>query len=153
MKALPVLLFIFLFSFVSAQQTTPNSVTVFTSLVVSTGFGAGRNPTVATATILITSTLPPAASSTPTGNSTSNNNSTSIASVSQNATTSATSTLPTAPTTVTGGGISGMAPIPGETGGQFGPPDGYIAAATALRRNALLVGLGGCIIGGALIIL
>lgn len=54
---------------------------------------------------------------------------------------------------MTGGGIGGVAPIPGASGSAFGPGDGYIAGAVELKRNVFLVGLGGCIIGGALVFL
>ncbi|KAK2461894.1 hypothetical protein APHAL10511_006357 [Amanita phalloides] len=139
MKALGFLVLFALACLVSSAQAY---VTVFTSLILSTGFGAGRTPTVATRTVVFTSTLPPP-SSTSANNSSSSSNGTLSASASGNATRSSstiTSNLPTAPSTVAVGGVGGVAPSPGENGGPFGPPDGYVAAATALKRNAFLRG-------------
>jgi hypothetical protein len=44
--------------------------------------------------------------------------------------------------------------MPGETGvnGQYGPDDGYIAAATSLKRNAFSIGLSAILVGGALML-
>ncbi|PFH54502.1 hypothetical protein AMATHDRAFT_44363 [Amanita thiersii Skay4041] len=129
----------------SGSSANP-SITVFTSLQLTTGFGPGRVTTVGTNTVVITSTLPPPTAS---GNSTSN------ATASGNATSSTTtSNLPTFSGDFTGGGINGAAPVPGASGanGAMGPDDGYIAAATALRLNTLLVGLGGVLVGGALVV-
>lgn len=58
-----------------------------------------------------------------------------------------TSNLPTAGTDVpgiNGGGPGGGAPSPGASaqGGIYGPPDGYIAGADALRSAAILGGVG-----------
>jgi len=62
--------------------------------------------------------------------------------------------LPTAPTDVDGGGGGDGIPIPGASspGGVYGPDDGYTAAATSLKRNALFVGAAGLMIGGALVL-
>ncbi|KAH0838321.1 hypothetical protein J3R83DRAFT_6599 [Lanmaoa asiatica] len=75
-----------------------------------------------------------------------------------NATTTAnvTSILPTAPSTVAGangGGPNGGAPSPGTSasGGIYGPPDGYIAGAEAIR-NAGMLGFVGFAVGGALVL-
>ncbi|KAN0100644.1 hypothetical protein V8E55_000628 [Tylopilus felleus] len=84
------------------------------------------------------------------------------ASTAGNATTSAsasattTSNLPTAPSSVGGAGgdgPNGQAPSPGASaaGGIYGPPDGYIASAEALRSAGLL-GLAGLVVGGALVL-
>lgn len=58
----------------------------------------------------------------------------------------ASSNLPTAPTSVAGanGGGPGGAPSPGASaaGGIYGPPDGYIAGAEALRSAAVLGSIG-----------
>lgn len=59
----------------------------------------------------------------------------------------ATSSLPTAATDapgINGGGPGGGAPSPGASaaGGIYGPPDGYIAGADALRSAAILGGVG-----------
>jgi hypothetical protein len=75
-----------------------------------------------------------------------------------NSSTTSTSILPTAPTSVNGGGSAGPgggAPYPGATGGGggqvYGPPDGYISAVNALRRNVIVVSLVGCLVGGGLV--
>jgi len=74
-----------------------------------------------------------------------------IGSASGNATSTSsskvTSNLPTAATDVpgiNGGGPGGGAPSPGAAGqgGVYGPPDGYIAGAEALRGAAILGGVG-----------
>jgi hypothetical protein len=77
-----------------------------------------------------------------------------------NSSATSTSILPTAPTTINGGGnggANGGAPVPGATGGGgqqvYGPPDGYISAAVnALRRNVYVVGFVGCLVGGGLVL-
>ena len=75
-----------------------------------------------------------------------------------NSSATSTSILPTAPTNISGGGNAGPnggAPSPGATGGGggqvYGPPDGYISAVNALRRNVFVVGLVGCLVGGGLV--
>lgn len=80
--------------------------------------------------------------------------------VTSNSSTTATSALPTAPANISGGGNAGPnggAPSPGATGGGggqvYGPDDGYISAVNALRRNVFVVGLVGCLTGGALVLL
>ncbi|EDR15603.1 uncharacterized protein LACBIDRAFT_291493 [Laccaria bicolor S238N-H82] len=89
-------------------------------------------------------------------NSTASSNSSASATASGNATSSSRTTtsqnLPTAPTSIDGGGGNG-APVPGATGGAYGPGDGYIAAAIALKQNALAVGVAGFVLGGALLVL
>lgn len=89
-------------------------------------------------------------------NSTASSNSSASATASGNATSSSRTTtsqnLPTAATTIDGGGGNG-APVPGATGGAYGPGDGYIAAAIALKQNALVVGVAGFVLGGALLVL
>ncbi|KAF9229315.1 hypothetical protein BS17DRAFT_771292 [Gyrodon lividus] len=84
------------------------------------------------------------------------------ASISGSSSTNATSTsivssnLPTAATSVpgaNGGGPNGGAPSPGASasGGIYGPPDGYISGAEALRSAAML-GFVGFAVGGALVL-
>jgi len=90
------------------------------------------------------------------GNSSSGGNSTSAAGNGTTTSTSSiiTSNLPTAASTVAGadGGPNG-APSPGATGsgGIYGPPDGYIAGAEALRSGSIL-GAIVFIVGGALVL-
>ncbi|KAF9241355.1 hypothetical protein BU15DRAFT_73482 [Melanogaster broomeanus] len=71
-------------------------------------------------------------------------------------TTTPASPLPTAATSVPGvdgDGPNGGAPSPGASadGGIYGPPDGYIAAAEALRSVGML-GVVGVAVGGALVL-
>ncbi|KIM66169.1 hypothetical protein SCLCIDRAFT_354307 [Scleroderma citrinum Foug A] len=121
-----------------AQQVT-------TSWIIGTNSQAS---TVSTPTVI---TLGPSSSAsgssaTPTGNS----STTVTGSASGNATSTSstvTSNLPTAGTDVpgiNGGGPGGGAPSPGASaqGGIYGPPDGYIAGADALRSAAILGGVG-----------
>lgn len=114
--------------------------------------GPNRQESTITQTLVFTITPSPTPSPIA-GNHTISGNST----VSGNATT--TSPLPTAPTNINGGGNGGPnggAPLPGATGGGggkvYGPGDGYVAAANALKRNIAVVGLVGCIVGGGLVV-
>jgi hypothetical protein len=143
------------------QQSTQNSnqpqpsQTVITSTLLSTSVGLGSDRQISTAinTLLFTTTqiLTPAPQ--PSGNGTVGNGT-----VSGNNTVSANMTttprnLPTAPANINGGGQDG-APSPGQAGvgGIYGPNDNYIAAATALKRNAFIIGFVGCVVGGALVV-
>lgn len=143
----------------STQAPSP-SLTVVTSTSLTTFVtfnGPNRQESTVVSTHIFTTTQPiaaPAAS----GNATQTQNSNSTAAApSGNATSSRTSSvnLPTAPTDVNGGGGTAGAPVPGATGnnGAYGPDDGYIAAAMALKRNAMLVGISGLLVGGALTVL
>ncbi|KAI9572944.1 hypothetical protein HD554DRAFT_2167946 [Boletus coccyginus] len=91
------------------------------------------------------------------GSATGSANITGSASATGNATATANATsttiLPTAPSTVAGadGGGPNGAPSPGTSasGGIYGPPDGYIASAEALR-SAGMIGFVGLVVGGVL---
>ncbi|EIW86681.1 hypothetical protein CONPUDRAFT_134072 [Coniophora puteana RWD-64-598 SS2] len=74
-----------------------------------------------------------------------------------NSTSSTPTTLPTAASTVAGAngdGPNGGAPSPGASGagGIYGPPDGYIAGASTLQINGLIIGLAGVAAGASLIL-
>ncbi|KAI6005342.1 hypothetical protein F5J12DRAFT_836239 [Pisolithus orientalis] len=124
------------------------SAQVTTSWVVQQTVGSNQQTsTISTPTVITigpTTSLTSSGSASPTGNST-----TASGSGSGNATstTVASSNLPTAPTSVAGangGGSGGGAPSPGASaaGGIYGPPDGYIAGAEALRSATVLGGIG-----------
>ncbi|KAG5634804.1 hypothetical protein H0H81_000715 [Sphagnurus paluster] len=122
----------------SQTVITSTSVTTFVTLGPDRQLSTGVSTIVVTTTELLTN--PPAGtnSPSPSGNATSTNSTTTPAN------------LPTAPTTIAGGGGPAGAPSPGATGGAYGPGDGYIAAALALERNTMLVGFGGLMVAGAL---
>ncbi|EGO29032.1 hypothetical protein SERLADRAFT_456355 [Serpula lacrymans var. lacrymans S7.9] len=140
----------------TAQSSNSPNVQLSTSVIASVGLGSGRVVT----TVLQTTVFTVAAASptvTSSGNNTSSGNSTNPtnSTTSGNSTSSVTpSNLPTAASSVPGvnGGPNG-APSPGASapGGIYGPPDGYIAAANALKRNAVVVSLLGVTIGTALV--
>ncbi|KAF7291686.1 hypothetical protein HMN09_01259900 [Mycena chlorophos] len=110
-------------------------VTVITSFSTSVGLASGRVPTTSVFSFLITETLTPtAATSAASGGSSSATSSTSQ------------SPLPTGTASV----ATELAPSPGATGGQFGPDDGYIAAGSQLRQNALMGGAVVAAVGGYL---
>ncbi|KAJ7254081.1 hypothetical protein B0H12DRAFT_1115822 [Mycena haematopus] len=113
----------------SAQPSA--QITVITSLFTSQGLASGRVPTTSIQTILITSTIQPAA---PTSSAPAPGSST--ASASQSATTTA--NLPTGTESL----VTDQAPSPGATGGAYGPGDNYISAAHSLQRSSTLL-LGG----------
>jgi hypothetical protein len=76
-----------------------------------------------------------------------------------NSSATSTSVLSTATASIDGGGSGGPnggAPVPGATGGGgqqvYGPPDSYISAVNALRRNVFVVGFVGCLVGGGLVV-
>lgn len=143
------------------QQSSQNiSQTVITSTSLSTfaALGPDRQVSTGTSTFVFTSTqiLTPAPQ--PSSNGTVGNGTVSNGTVSGNNTVSANTTstprnLPTAPTDVNGGGA--IAPSPGQsnTGGIFGPDDNYIAAASALKQNAFVVGFVGLALSGAMLVL
>ncbi|KAF8078594.1 hypothetical protein FPV67DRAFT_1465761 [Lyophyllum atratum] len=141
-----------------AGPSNAPSQTVITSTILSTvvGIGPNRQLTTAVNTIVMTTTQllsqPSSNGTTPSGNNTVS------AAPTGNATSSGSATqppanLPTAPTAVAAGGGAAGAPLPGATGGAYGPPDSYIAAASSLQRNSLLVGLGGLVVTAALTVL
>ncbi|KAF5367239.1 hypothetical protein D9615_010669 [Tricholomella constricta] len=154
----PTLLALLALPLLTAAQSSSGSggapsQTVITSTSLSTfvTLGPDRQISTGTRTIVVTTTQlnndstasgSNTASLTSTGNSTNSHSSTQTP-----------SNLPTAPTTIAAGGGTAGAPLPGATGGAYGPDDGYIAAALSLQRNTLLVGLGGLVVGGALIVL
>jgi len=129
------------------SQTLSPIVTVIesTSVISSVGLGPNRQLTTLLTTVItnFTETILPTSAAVTGGNITSSS------------TTTTPVILPTAPTNINGGGgAGGGAPYPGETGagGQYGPNDGYIAAAASLKRNTLFVGLG-VVVGGVLVML
>ncbi|KAG6857586.1 hypothetical protein H0H87_000185 [Tephrocybe sp. NHM501043] len=142
----------------NGNGTSNASQVVFTSTTVSTfeTIGPDRQISTGTRTIVITSTSTIAPTQSASNNTASGNN-TASASPSGNNTSSSSATrttiLPTAPTDVAAGGGANGAPLPGATGGAYGPDDKYIAAASSLARNTLLVGLGGLVVSGALMML
>ncbi|KAH7915785.1 hypothetical protein BJ138DRAFT_1109312 [Hygrophoropsis aurantiaca] len=126
---------------------------VTTSMITSVGLGPNRQETTVVQATVITLAAAAASSSSA---SASGSNSASQSGTSGNATSSAgpSSSLPAAPSSVAGGDGSGPngAPSPGASapGGIYGPPDGYISAASALRKTSMIVGLVGAVVGGAL---
>ncbi|KAG2154877.1 hypothetical protein DEU56DRAFT_770937 [Suillus clintonianus] len=129
------------------------SVQLSTSTIVLDTLGSNRQASTVTQITVFTVTPALTASAT---NSASGNSS-AITSGGTNGTTTsiASSNLPTAASTVAGadGGANG-APSPGATasGGIYGPPDGYIAGAKALR-SANILGVVVFVVGGALVLL
>ncbi|RDB28812.1 hypothetical protein Hypma_015494 [Hypsizygus marmoreus] len=143
----------------AAQSTNSSSPspTVFTSTSLSTFLTLGPSRQISTVTSAIVTVITQTANPSPSSNSTASGNNTASSTSAGNSSASATTTttpknLPTAATTINGGGGSNGAPLPGATGagGAYGPDDGYIAAASSLRRNTALVGLGGLVVGAAL---
>jgi len=137
------------------------NVQLSTSYFESVVFGPNRvlSTQIETVVVTITPAANPSATPLPSGNITASGNSTLTHSGNSTASASSTTTssnLPTAPTNVNGGGDgpNGGAPSPGAkgAGGVYGPDDGYIAAANALKRNALLVSVAGVVVGGALVL-
>ncbi|KAK0233211.1 hypothetical protein IW262DRAFT_59061 [Armillaria fumosa] len=133
---------------------------------VSTIFSLASSGTVTSIATILTTITNTASSSSASGNSSSSASGNSTSTASGNSTksqshTSDTSTtpsnLPTASTDgVNGGGGTAGAPSPGATdanGNTYGPDDGYIAGATALQRNGLMVGLVGVVVGVAMTLL
>ncbi|PBK77232.1 hypothetical protein ARMSODRAFT_268733 [Armillaria solidipes] len=132
---------------------------------VSTIFSLASSGTVTSIATILTTITNTASSSSASGNSSSSalGNSTSTASgnTKSQSHTSDTSTtpsnLPTASTDgVNGGGGTAGAPSPGATdsnGNTYGPDDSYIAGATALQRNGLMIGLVGVAVGVAMTLL
>lgn len=124
---------------------------------------AGPSRVISTITQTLLYTITPAPSATASAGNGTVGNSTITAgnsTVTGNGTSTSTTPLTTAPTSIDGGGSGGPnggAPVPGATGGGggsvYGPDDGYIAAAMALQRNMILVGLVGCAVGGGLVVL
>ncbi|KAG5726135.1 hypothetical protein E4T56_gene2508 [Termitomyces sp. T112] len=147
-----------------AQSNSTNSsqaVITSTSLSAFVTMGPGRQISTGTSTIVLLSTLAPTQSASPnntvSGNSTVSGNTTTSgnSTTSQNATSTSTSSinLPTAPTTVAVGGGPNGAPLPGASGGAFGPDDKFTAAASTIARNTMLIGAGGLVLTGALMVL
>ncbi|EKM83856.1 hypothetical protein AGABI1DRAFT_124182 [Agaricus bisporus var. burnettii JB137-S8] len=136
-----------------AQNASQPNQTVVTSTSLSTvvGLGPNRQTTTGTSTFVFVNTLTPAPQ--PSGNGTNGNNTQSGNSTVSSNSTSKAPPLPTAPTNIEGGGQNG-APLPGQTGvgGNMGPDDNYIAAATALKHNAFAVGVMGVVLGGAMVL-
>lgn len=126
------------------------SPVVVTSTILSTiiGFGPDRQPTTIVSSILTTITQSPQPAAT--GNNTNPTNNTSTTSTS-----SSTRPLSTAPDDVTigGGGPSG-APMPGQSdsGGIYGPDDGYTSSVTGLTANMFMGSLAALIAGGLLVL-
>ncbi|KII94339.1 hypothetical protein PLICRDRAFT_424525 [Plicaturopsis crispa FD-325 SS-3] len=127
----------------------------------STGITLGPNrqeSTVVASFVVTVSAAATSAAASASGNSSASASSNATATGNSTITNSASSTttpsnLPTAATNVDGGGNGpGGAPSPGATAGGtvYGPDDGYIAAAAALKRNAAVVGLVGLVVGGGL---
>ncbi|THH15966.1 hypothetical protein EW146_g4590 [Bondarzewia mesenterica] len=136
----------------SSQASGGGGVSVSTSFSASVSFDNNRQLTTVSVAIPITITPTTSASSaSASGNSSASasrsasGNSTASSTGSSNSTrSSSTSTgpLPTAPTSVDGGGNGADgAPSPGATaaGGIYGPGDGYISGAMPMQRNAVLV--------------
>ncbi|KAI6162214.1 hypothetical protein EDD17DRAFT_1580582 [Pisolithus thermaeus] len=124
------------------------SAQVTTSWIIQQTVGSNQQTsTISTPTVI---TIGPTATSGSSSSVSANGNGTTASgSGSSNATstTVASSNLPTAPTTVAGangGGPGGGAPSPGASaaGGIYGPPDGYIAGAEALRSATILGSIG-----------
>jgi hypothetical protein len=89
------------------------------------------------------------------GNVTLSGNATITAGNGTKSTTTTPSNLPTAPASVDGGGNGpNGAPVPGATGagGIYGPPDGYISKATALRDVALVVSIVAVVLGASMVL-
>ncbi|KAG1899196.1 uncharacterized protein F5891DRAFT_1040051 [Suillus fuscotomentosus] len=130
------------------------SVQLSTSTIVEETLGSNRQTSTVTQITVFTITPAPTASGTV---SASGNSSSAITSGTNNGTTTsiASSNLPTAASTIAGadGGPNG-APSPGASasGGIYGPPDGYIAGAQALR-SANILGAVVFLAGGALVLL
>ncbi|KAJ7110190.1 hypothetical protein C8R44DRAFT_884180 [Mycena epipterygia] len=120
--------------------SAPNGaqITVITSLTTSVGFsGTGRVEVTATDTLLITSTITPTqAPASPSGN----------AGSSSAASSTTTANLPTGTVSL----VTDQAPSPGATGGSYGPDDGFINAAHALKLSGLMLGLVTVVVGGLL---
>ncbi|KAG6902874.1 hypothetical protein C0995_010043 [Termitomyces sp. Mi166 len=139
------------------SNSTNSSQALITSTSLSTivTLGPNRQISTFTSTIVFVSTAAPTQSvssnNTVSPNSTVSANST--ASASRNSTSTSQSPLPTAPTTVAAGGGPAGAPFPGASGGAYGPDDKYIAAASTLARNTMLVGAGGLVLTGALMVI
>ncbi|OAX42349.1 hypothetical protein K503DRAFT_766819 [Rhizopogon vinicolor AM-OR11-026] len=133
-----------------------SSVQLSTSTIVEETLGSNRQTSTITQvtvftitpTATITSTNSASGNSSSVGNSTSVGNGTTTSSI-------VSSNLPTAASTVAGanGGGADGAPSPGATGsgGIYGPPDGYIAGAEALR-SANILGAIGLLVGGAMLV-
>jgi len=136
-----------------AQSSNSPNVQLSTSVIASVALGSGRvETTVFQTTVFTVAAASPTVTSS--GNSTSGNSTNSTSS--GNSTSSVTpSNLPTAASSIPGGNGDGAdgAPSPGASapGGIYGPPDGYIAAADALKRNAIVVSFVGVTVGAALI--
>ncbi|KAF9453789.1 hypothetical protein P691DRAFT_755154 [Macrolepiota fuliginosa MF-IS2] len=138
----------------SGQSNQPQpSQTVITSTSISTfpTLGPDRQASTATRTFVFTTTQVLTPAPQPSGNATTGNSTVSGNNTQSASTTTTPRNLPTAPTNVDGGGQGG-APSPGQTGGNFGPDDGFIAAATSLKHNAFIVGFIGFALGGAMLV-
>ncbi|KAG6329346.1 hypothetical protein ID866_9744 [Astraeus odoratus] len=140
-----------------ANDSGDGSTTVTTSWFVSESIGSNSQTNTFSTPVVITlnPTTTSAASGSASGSASATGNTTTTGSTSGNATsTVASSNVPTAATSVAGangGGPNGGAPSPGASasGGIYGPPDGYIAGAEALRSAVLLGGVG-FVVGGML---
>ncbi|KAF8516176.1 hypothetical protein BU17DRAFT_93005 [Hysterangium stoloniferum] len=129
------------------NQTTNSSNPILSTIFsTSTGLGNDRQTTIQVFTSVVT-LLP---SGTPAANGTSGNNTTTGGNNTISSTTTSStqpSNLPTAVPNVDGGGNPAGAPSPGGDGGNYGPGDGYVAGALALKVNAVMASLAGVGIG------
>ncbi|TFK57275.1 hypothetical protein OE88DRAFT_114594 [Heliocybe sulcata] len=165
MQPLSLLALLFL-PLLALAQSSNNNAQVITSLstgIVFVSGASGRQESTTVATILQTITNAASGTSsgsaqpTASGNSTRSGNQTTAAAsgtASGNVSTIPYSMLPTAPTSVDGGGINGGAPSPGATGagGIYGPDDGYISGVLGTHVNTVLLSLVGVVIGGAYVL-
>ncbi|KAG2120915.1 uncharacterized protein F5147DRAFT_766792 [Suillus discolor] len=149
-----LLSFLLALPLLSLAQSSQSGVQLSTSTTVEETLGSNRQTSTVTQITVFTITPAPTASATV---SASGNSSSAITSGTNNGTTTsiASSNLPTAASTIAGadGGPNG-APSPGASasGGIYGPPDGYIAGAQALRSTNIL-GAVVFLAGGALVLL
>ncbi|KAG2044818.1 hypothetical protein BDR03DRAFT_937297 [Suillus americanus] len=149
-----LLSFLLALPLLALAQSSSQSVQLSTSTIVEETLGSNRQTSTITQITVFTITPSPTGSAT---GSASGNSSSTITSGANNGTTTsiASSNLPTAASTVAGadGGPNG-APSPGASasGGIYGPPDGYIAGAQALR-SANILGAVVLLVGGALVLL
>ncbi|EPQ60794.1 hypothetical protein GLOTRDRAFT_109142 [Gloeophyllum trabeum ATCC 11539] len=155
---LPSLLALLFFPLLVLSQNSNNGqvITSLSTGVVIVSGSNGRQEATTTATIIQTLTNAGNNTAQPTGNATQSGNQTSPSQTASGNSSSSTipySLLPTAPTSIDGGGGDGGAPSPGASGagGVYGPDDGYIAAALMANVNVVLVSLAGILVGGALV--
>jgi len=124
------------------------SVILSTSLTTGITIGPGRVESTFTSGVVITITPAPA---TPTNGTSNGNNTVSAAPT----TSSSTAPLPTAATSIYGGGDApGGAPSPGASapGGVFGPPDSYTSSVSPMQLNSILFVVAGVVVGGVMVV-